>query len=241
MPGWVRAYLTGVLTAVGVAGTVLWLRQPSSHAVDVIMVTPAPATIAVSLSGEVARPGLYQLAPGSRVADLLRQAGGTTAAADPASPSRALLLRDEMHIHVPRAAPSAALLAATSPPTQSAVTAAVPTEPAGSATPEATPMPAEVASGPPSSTPASRPAAKPAAPTRTPTAPGQPPAPAGPINVNTASAAELEGLPGIGPVLAARIVADRERNGPFRSVDDLDRVAGIGPAMLARLRPLVHV
>lgn len=239
MPGWVRAYLTGVLTAVGVAGLVLWLRRPPSHAIDVIMATPAPVTIAVSLSGEVARPGLYQLAPGSRVADLLQQAGGTTEAADPAAPSRALLLRDEMHVHVPRAAPSAALLAATSPPTPSAGTAVGPTEPAGSATPEATP--AEVASAPPSGTPTPRPAAEPAAPTRAPTVRSQPPAPAGPINVNTASAAELEGLPDIGPVLAARIVADRERNGPFRSVDDLDRVAGIGSATLARLRPLVRV
>jgi competence protein ComEA len=42
-------------------------------------------------------------------------------------------------------------------------------------------------------------------------------------------------------VLAARIVADRERNGPFRRVDDLERVSGIGPTLLARLRPLVTV
>ena len=49
-----------------------------------------------------------------------------------------------------------------------------------------------------------------------------------PINVNTATAEQLEALPGIGPTLAAAIVQERERNGPFRSVDDLTRVPGIG-------------
>lgn len=59
---------------------------------------------------------------------------------------------------------------------------------------------------------------------------------AGLIDVNRASATELEQLPGVGPVLAARIVADREENGPFGSVDDLERVSGIGPSVLATLR-----
>lgn len=63
----------------------------------------------------------------------------------------------------------------------------------------------------------------------------------GPIDLNVASAADLEGLPGVGPATAAAIVGDRERNGPFASVDDLDRVPGIGPAKLAALRDLVSV
>lgn len=61
----------------------------------------------------------------------------------------------------------------------------------------------------------------------------------GPVNINTADAAELEGLPGIGPATAAAIVEDRERNGPFAAVDELDRVSGIGPAKLEQLRGLV--
>src|SRR3954467_8771953 len=61
------------------------------------------------------------------------------------------------------------------------------------------------------------------------------------INVNTASRAELELLPGIGPALAGRIIDHRERNGPFRTVDQLDDVKGIGPRTLERLRPLVRV
>jgi competence protein ComEA len=63
----------------------------------------------------------------------------------------------------------------------------------------------------------------------------------GPIDVNRATAAEFEMLPGVGPATAAAIVDDRERNGPFASVDDLDRVPGIGPAKLSALRDLVSV
>lgn len=63
--------------------------------------------------------------------------------------------------------------------------------------------------------------------------------PSAPIDVNVATAAELEALPGVGPATAAAIVTERERNGPFVGVDDLDRVSGIGPAKLDALRGLV--
>jgi len=69
----------------------------------------------------------------------------------------------------------------------------------------------------------------------------EPDAPAGPIDLNTATAADLETLPGVGPATAAAIVDDRDRNGPFASVDELDRVPGIGPAKLAALRDQVRV
>jgi competence ComEA-like helix-hairpin-helix protein len=59
------------------------------------------------------------------------------------------------------------------------------------------------------------------------------------LNVNQATAVELEGLPGIGPALARRIVADREAQGPFATVAALDRVPGIGPALMARLGGLI--
>ncbi len=65
--------------------------------------------------------------------------------------------------------------------------------------------------------------------------------PVGPLDLNTASAGELETLPGIGPVLAARIVVDRAENGAYTGVSDLQRVDGVGPAMLAALEPLVIV
>lgn len=57
----------------------------------------------------------------------------------------------------------------------------------------------------------------------------------GKINVNRGDEATLEGLPGVGPVLAQRIVEYREANGPFASLGDLEAVSGIGPAMLEKL------
>jgi competence protein ComEA len=53
--------------------------------------------------------------------------------------------------------------------------------------------------------------------------------------------ADLDALPGIGPVLAQRIVDHRSRQGPFSSVDQLDDVPGIGPAIAAELAELVSV
>ena len=60
------------------------------------------------------------------------------------------------------------------------------------------------------------------------------------LSLNTATAAELTCLPGIGPALAARIVADRAARGPYREVQELERVAGIGTATIRRLAPLVR-
>jgi len=68
-----------------------------------------------------------------------------------------------------------------------------------------------------------------------------PHSPSSPLNINTATAAELEQLPGIGPSLAARIVQYRQEHGPFRTVDALLLVSGIGPATLDRIRPLITV
>lgn len=64
---------------------------------------------------------------------------------------------------------------------------------------------------------------------------------AGPIDINSAGAAELETLPGIGPATAAAIIAYRDLHGPFASVDDLALVSGIGDSKLAALRGLVTV
>jgi len=62
---------------------------------------------------------------------------------------------------------------------------------------------------------------------------------AGPVHLNTASAEELDELPGVGPVTAQKIVDFREQHGPFGSADELDAVPGIGPARLDDLRKLV--
>lgn len=63
--------------------------------------------------------------------------------------------------------------------------------------------------------------------------------PAGPIDLNSATVAELETLPGVGPATAAAIIDERDSGGPFAAVDDLERVRGIGPAKLEALRDLV--
>jgi competence protein ComEA len=78
---------------------------------------------------------------------------------------------------------------------------------------------------------------------------GVPPAPGppdpggapGPLDLNTASAEDLDGLPGIGPVLADRIVAWRDEHGRFSSVDELLVVPGIGPSILTNIGSLVRV
>ncbi|MCP3903759.1 MAG: helix-hairpin-helix domain-containing protein [Planctomycetes bacterium] len=59
------------------------------------------------------------------------------------------------------------------------------------------------------------------------------------IDLNTCPAAELTVLPGIGPRLATRIVAEREAGGPFARLEDLRRVDGIGPALTERMAPYV--
>jgi competence protein ComEA len=63
----------------------------------------------------------------------------------------------------------------------------------------------------------------------------------GPLNLNTATVADLDALPGIGPVLAQRIVDHRTAHGPFTSVDQLDEVSGIGPAIFTDLVGRVRV
>ena len=66
-------------------------------------------------------------------------------------------------------------------------------------------------------------------------------APGRPVDLNTATLQSLDGLPGVGPVLAQRIIDWRTQHGRFTSVDELTEVSGIGERTLADLRPLVRV
>lgn len=70
---------------------------------------------------------------------------------------------------------------------------------------------------------------------------GATPTPGAPLDLNAATQAQLEALPGIGPSLAQAIIQERDREGGFHSVDDLRRVRGIGDVRFAQLRPLVTV
>lgn len=65
--------------------------------------------------------------------------------------------------------------------------------------------------------------------------------PSGVVNVNTASAVELQYLPRVGPSLAGRILEFRETNGPFKGIDELVAVRGIGETSLEKIKPFVTV
>ena len=64
-------------------------------------------------------------------------------------------------------------------------------------------------------------------------------APTAPVDLNSATAEELDALPGVGPVTAQKIVDYRQAHGPYTSVDDLDAIPGIGPSRIENLRGLV--
>lgn len=70
---------------------------------------------------------------------------------------------------------------------------------------------------------------------------GRPLAPGERIDLDRASASELVRLPGVGTILARRIVQDREERGPFGTLEVLGRVRGVGPTLLGRIRPHIAV
>jgi competence protein ComEA len=61
----------------------------------------------------------------------------------------------------------------------------------------------------------------------------------GPVSLSSATAEQLDTLPGVGPATAEKIIAYRQQHGAFRSVDELDAISGIGPSRIADLRGLV--
>ena len=153
----------------------------------------AASVLLVHVVGQVRRPGVVRLPPGSRVLDAVRAAGGATSSADLNHLNLARPVADGEQIVVPK-------------PGESIVqggTAGVGGAGAGSS--------AGVGSI------------------------------GGLVNLNTADAAALDSLPGVGPVLAQRILDWRTQHGRFTSVDELGEVSGIGDKILAQLRPKVTV
>lgn len=77
--------------------------------------------------------------------------------------------------------------------------------------------------------------------TSAPSASKSSPAPTSPINLNTATQAQFESLPGIGPKVAQRIIEYRQKNGQFKKIEDLMNVKGIGEKSFLKLKPYLTV
>lgn len=170
----------------------------------------------VHVVGEVKKPAVVQLSPGARVIDAVEAAGGLTDAAVTERINLAQPVTDGQQVLIPNEK-TAADLDASAQQGPAAPGAQAGDDSAGTSGTEANQHDtggASTTSGAPSG---------------------------GLINLNTATAADLEELPRVGPVLAQRIVDFRTEHGPFTAPEQLDDVSGIGPAMLEALLPLVSV
>lgn len=180
------------------------------------------ATVRVHVAGAVNNPGVYTLPAQGRAVDAIAAASGAAADADLDRVNLAGALSDGVQIYVPHRGETAA-------PAQIQPNGGTANAGQGNA-----------ANGASQNGAAQNNAAQPQ-PARTLTASGSAQKGSTSVNINTATAEELQSLPRIGPAMAQRIIAWREAHGGFRSVDELDAVPGIGPSMLENLRPLVTV
>ena len=210
--------VVGVLAAVAavvLVGALFRLFDSASAPPIVIADPPGPEEIVVAVEGAVATPGLYRLPGEARHGDAIAAAGGLAPDADRALVNPARRLRDEDRLVVPSR--SRVAVVATEPP--------APDEPPA---PELKDVAAADGDAP------TEPAMAPTGGPEVASAPG-----GTLVDINTATVAELDELPGIGPALAERIVALRSERGAFRSIDELAEVEGISERMVDELRPLV--
>ena len=179
------------------------------------------ATVRVHVAGAVNNPGVYTLPAQGRTVDAIAAASGAAADADLDRVNLAGALSDGVQIYVPHRGETAA-------PAQIQPNGGTANAGQGNAANGAAQNGASQGGAQPQ-------------PARTLTPAGSAQKGSTPVNINTATAEELQTLPRIGPAMAQRIIAWREAHGGFRSVDELDAVPGIGPSMLENLRPLVTV
>ncbi len=173
---------------------------------------PAPSvepSVTVHVVGAVRHPGVYKLPGGARASDAIAAAGGPLGDAVPSAINMARVVEDGEQIYLPD---------------EDAMTTGK-TPALASSAPQAPGVPGGSSSVPNSSGSSGSSSSAPKT--------------SGLIDINSADVALLDTLPGIGPSTAEKIVADREANGKFTSVDDLGRVSGIGEKKLDALRDLI--
>ena len=160
--------------------------------------SPAPAGIAVYVSGAVASPGVYTLAEGARACDAVEAAGGLREDASADSVNLARKLADGEQLAIPTQEQAASGAAS-----QAGGAAVSDVGAAGSS--------------------------------------AQANAALRPVNINTAGLEELDSLSGVGPATAQAIIDEREANGPFSSIEDIQRVSGIGEKKFEKLKAEICV
>lgn len=183
---------------------------------------PAVEDIVVHVTGAVKKPGVYHLPVGSRGEDALTQAGGVTKDANVDALNLAAKLEDGSQLYVPTRKEEPKALAQKEYEAGNAPVVV-----------SATPEPSKPAHG------AAKPAAHSAHSSGSSaklTDPSQ-----GMVNINKAGEEELQRLPGIGPAMAARVIAYRQESGGFQTPEDLMNVKGIAEKKFAKLKPLVKV
>lgn len=210
----------GLVLALGATGLLLAIAGRPAGVPIVLAEPPTPAPVRVYVLGAVATPGVYPLPAAAIVEEALAAAGGALPEADLAGVNLAAGVHPGDRIDVPRLPPTPA--------------------PTRRAPPAPTPFPGEGGSGAP---PAAQTAQDEGGAGRSATAvpPAAEPQATGTININTATASQLEALPKIGPAIAQRIVEYRDAHGPFGRIEDLQRVKGIGPATFAALKDFITV
>lgn len=178
---------------------------------------PAPAPkIFVHVAGAVQKPSLYALSPGCRVMQAIKAAGGAKASADLDAVNLAEKLTDGEKIYLPVKTTTGAT-AMLAPPGNTVGRVSVGLE---TPTPKAAGNRAKTAPAKPEKLSAASP---------------------GTVALNTATADELERLPGIGPAMAERILAYRHAQGGFQKTDELMEVSGIGPKKFAKIEAFVKL
>jgi competence protein ComEA len=215
---------TSMAAAVAPAASSSAAAPAAEKSADTSSATTAP--VMVHVVGAVRRPGVYRLPLKARLVDAVHAAGGAKAGADLEAVNLASLVRDGEQIRVPTLAERRALRMA-----------AAPRPPAPRPLPKA-PLPRPVRST--ARYPLAAAAAATAATTHAASGAAALTA-GGVVNINTATAEELDTLPGVGPSTAAAILAFRKDHGPFQRVEDLLDVRGIGEKKLAAMRDRVTV